>query len=224
MAYDVENRMVTATNGGGGSSSGHLLVVWNTDEPLADKKLKWLVTDHLGSSRMEADKSGSLAGITRHDYAPFGEELYAGIRQSGGVGQYGYEPPQSTLRIRFDAYERDSETGLDFAKARYFSSLQGRFASTDPLYYQVYMAIDPQRFNLYAFTRNNPLKWTDPDGLRLVLRGNSNWLIEHVLDPLTGGLFNEFFYIENGEVFVRYDRIEAATHQGPLNAGIALVL
>jgi len=170
-----------------GYRGGQLLVVWNTDEPLADKKLKWLVMDHLGSTRTEADKSGSLAGITRHDYAPFGEELYAGIRQNGGAGQYGYEPPQSTLRIRFGAKERDNETGLDYFLARYYSSTQGRFASTDPIVMEKRRLGDPQGINLYAYTRNNPLKYIDPDGEKYkgtdgkevnIVRANQRWVIK----------------------------------------------
>jgi hypothetical protein len=39
----------------------------------------WLVADQLGTPRMVIDKSGSLAGIKRHDYLPFGEELSAGV-------------------------------------------------------------------------------------------------------------------------------------------------
>ncbi len=74
-----------------------LLVIYDGDE-VGDEQLKWLVQDHLGSTRMEADRSGSLTGMKRHDYLPFGEELYAGIRQSGGQGQYGYEPPQSNVQ------------------------------------------------------------------------------------------------------------------------------
>jgi hypothetical protein len=35
-------------------------------------KVQWLVTDHLGTPRMTVDQSGSLAGVTRHDYLPFG--------------------------------------------------------------------------------------------------------------------------------------------------------
>jgi YD repeat-containing protein len=40
--------------------------------------VKWLVTDQLGTPRMVADRTGSLAGVKRHDYLPFGEELFAG--------------------------------------------------------------------------------------------------------------------------------------------------
>ncbi len=103
-----------------GYRGGKLLIVWDGTQA-GDDQLKWLVTDQLGSTRMEANRSGSLAGIRRHDYLPFGEELVASTgAQRGGIG---YEPPQSAVRQRFDGYERDSETGLDFAEARYFASM-----------------------------------------------------------------------------------------------------
>ncbi|MCG3164224.1 MAG: hypothetical protein JMDDDDMK_05711 [Acidobacteria bacterium] len=146
-----------------GYRGGQLLVVWNADEAAADKKLKWLVTDHLGSTRMEADKSGSLAGMRRHDYAPFGEEMYAGIRQSGGVGQYGYEPPQSNVKHRFGSKERDNETGLDYFGARYYASVQGRFTSPD-LPKMDLVPQNPQSMNRYAYVRNNPCANIDPTG------------------------------------------------------------
>src|SRR5580698_223161 len=64
----------------------------------------------------------------------------------------------SARRSRCTGKERDSETGLDYFGARYFSSAQGRFRSPDPQYFQKEMLTDPQRFNLYAYTRNNPLR------------------------------------------------------------------
>jgi hypothetical protein len=42
------------------------------------REANWLVSDHLGTPRMIANKSGSLASLKRHDYLPFGEELSAG--------------------------------------------------------------------------------------------------------------------------------------------------
>ncbi len=146
-----------------GYRGGQLLVVWDADKG-GNEQMKWLVTDHLGSTRMEADKSGSLAGMRRHDYAPFGEEMYAGIRQGGGVGQYGYEPPQSNIRQRFGSKERDNETGLDYFGARYHSSTQGRFTSCDPGNITKRHVVNPQRWNLYIYVLNNPMALTDPDG------------------------------------------------------------
>lgn len=84
---------------------------------------RWLVTDHLGTPRIIADQTGSLAGIRRHDYLPFGEELYAG--QFGRTPGTGYTA--DGIRQKFTAKER--ETGLDFFGARYFANLQGRFTA-----------------------------------------------------------------------------------------------
>jgi len=39
---------------------------------------QWLVTDQLGTPRMVFDKTGALATTKRHDYLPFGEEIFAG--------------------------------------------------------------------------------------------------------------------------------------------------
>jgi RHS repeat-associated protein len=64
---------------------------------------------------------------------------------------------------QFTGKERDSETGLDYFGARYFSGAQGRFTSPDPKIFPnaVY---DPQSWNKYGYTRNNPLRYVDPDG------------------------------------------------------------
>jgi RHS repeat-associated protein len=81
-------------------------------------------------------------------------------------------------------YERDNETGLDFAQARYFSNVQGRFTSVDP--YNIVMETqfssntedekkeaqkqfasylsNPQRWNRFSYCLNNPLLYTDPNG------------------------------------------------------------
>lgn len=76
-------------------------------------------------------------------------------------------------------YERDDETGLDFAQARYYSSTMGRFTSPDefnggpvelftttasanPTFYAE--LADPQSLNKYQYSYNNPLRYNDPNG------------------------------------------------------------
>jgi RHS repeat-associated protein len=69
-----------------------------------------------------------------------------------------------SVRQGFGGYEEDSETGLDYAQARYYSNGMGRFTSADPIIITKERLVDPQAINLYAYTRNNPLAFTDPTG------------------------------------------------------------
>jgi RHS repeat-associated protein len=141
---------------GGGTSQGH------------DAVILWLVTDQLGTPRMIFDKTGSLAGVKRHDYLPFGEEIFA---DSGGrTTTMGYTGATDRVRQKFTLKERDIETGLDFFGARYYSNVQGRFTSADP---GPFVVADPQNWNRYAYTINNPLKFTDPTGRSLSLNGEA---------------------------------------------------
>ncbi len=122
--------------------------------------VRWLVADHLGTPRIIADKTGSLAGITRHDYLPFGEELLAGTGSRTAAKGYATDG----VRQHFTGYERDDETWLDYAQARYLTNTQGRFVSVDPLLASG-RAGNPQSWNRYAYVLNNPLAFTDPTGL-----------------------------------------------------------
>jgi RHS repeat-associated protein len=117
----------------------------------------WLVADHLGTPRMSADISGTLAGITRHDYLPFGEEL---TTQGGRASIAGYGTNDG-VRQKFTSKERDVETGLDYFGARYYSSVLGRFTVTDG---GAPDQSDPQSWNRYRYARNNPLFYIDPTG------------------------------------------------------------
>jgi len=76
----------------------------------------------------------------------------------------GFSNSGENNRKKFTGYERDNETGLDFAEARYNSSSLGRFTSPDPFGGGMSPA-SPQSFNRYAYVDNNPVNRTDPSGL-----------------------------------------------------------
>jgi RHS repeat-associated protein len=118
---------------------------------------QYTTTDILGSPRVVTNSSGAV--VSRHDYMPFGEELFAGTGGRTTIIGFG---GADGMRKKFTGYERDGETGLDFAQARYFASTQGRFNSPDPLSGHV---ADPQSWNRYTYVGNNPLGATDPTGM-----------------------------------------------------------
>ena len=120
---------------------------------------QYVTADTLGSPRVVTGGDGSVTG--RHDYRPFGEEIGAG--EGGRHTVTGYAASDD-LKQKFTGYERDMETGLDYAQARYFASRQGRFTSPDPLLASG-RSIRPQTWNRYTYALNNPLRFIDPSGL-----------------------------------------------------------
>ena len=160
--YDGQGRRVTKTVAGSSTVfvynvAGQLITEYGGSP--ANGGVSYLTTDHLGSTRVVTDKNQAV--VARHDYLAFGEEIPAGIgnRTAGG----GYVTTDDTTQ-RFAQKERDSESGLDYFGARYYASAQGRFTSYDPIFLTALRAVDPQRLNLYAYARNNPLKFVDPNG------------------------------------------------------------
>jgi RHS repeat-associated protein len=140
-------------------------------------KVQWLVPDHLGTPRIIVDQTGNRANVKRHDYLPFGEELFAGT--GGRTAGLGYA--SDGVRQQFTEKERDVETGLDYFGARYYASIQGRFTGVDPYdinferqetndreeaeaLFRDYL-FQPQHWNRYVYALNNPLRYVDPDGL-----------------------------------------------------------
>ena len=120
---------------------------------------RYATADNLGSPRVVTSSSGSV--VSRHDYMPFGEEI--GVTVGGRTSGMGYSVVDGE-RQKFTQKERDIETGLDYFGARYYGSTQGRFTSPDPLLSSG-TVFDPQSWNRYSYTSNNPLKYTDPTGL-----------------------------------------------------------
>ncbi len=142
---------------------------------------EWMVADQLGTPRIILDKTGSLATTKRHDYLPFGEELFAGGRTSA-LGYTG-----DTIRQKFTGYEHDNETDLEFAQARYYASVQGRFTGVDPISGH---PGSPQTWNRYAYVGNNPLKYIDPSGMNYFVGGsgaNDPFIKEYRVDGFDMG-------------------------------------
>ena len=142
-------------------SGGKLAAEYSTN--LApNASTKYVATDTLGSIRAISDQNGQI--VSRRDFMPFGEEMYAGTPNRDASQKYSTDG--DNVRQKFTGYERDKETGLDFAEARYYKNNHGRFTAVDPLLASGKSA-NPQTFNRYAYVINNPLTFTDPSGLQI---------------------------------------------------------
>ncbi|HEX9272995.1 MAG TPA: RHS repeat-associated core domain-containing protein [Candidatus Binatia bacterium] len=96
------------------------------------------------SVRVSTNGDGNKVGEQGH--LPYGEAWYT---------------TNTWTKFIFTSYERDSESGNDFAMARYYHVRFGRFCSPDPL---MGNTADPQSWNRYAYARDNPISNIDPSG------------------------------------------------------------
>ena len=137
-----------------------VLIAEYSGEVAAEPRVSYLTTDHLGSPRVTTNERGVV--VNRRDFMAFGEEAISVQRLGGGSGN-GYEAAGAT-RKDYTGYEKDEESGLEFAQARYYNSSHGRFTSVDPLVASATIR-NPQTFNRYSYGLNSPYKFTDPLGL-----------------------------------------------------------
>jgi RHS repeat-associated protein len=103
--------------------------------------------DHLGSPRVELDENGVVLAV--HHFLPFGDQ------------RPGQTDPTLSARA-FTGHQRDTESGLDYMMARYYSSSLGRFTAVDPG--DDANQQEPQSWNGYVYVRDNPIDSTDPTG------------------------------------------------------------
>jgi len=181
IVYDAENRVVSDSDGSGTATytyqaSGHRAVkifggnttvyIFNGDKVIAEyvngtlskeyiyfgnqmlagysgTTLFYYLPDRL-SNRVVADINGNIEGQQGH--YPFGESWY-------GSG--------TTTEWEFTSYERDMESGNDYAMAREYVSRLARFSAVDS---GGGNASNPQGLNRYAYVANDPINRVDPTG------------------------------------------------------------
>jgi RHS repeat-associated protein len=206
LAYDAESHAVSATNG---STSG----TYTYDgKGLRIKKVSGGITTvyvFSGSKVIAEYVNGAAPASPTREYIYSGAALLAKIDSSGtkyyqqdhlsnrlvtdssgnkvaelGHFAWGESWYNSTNdKLLFTTYERDSESGNDYAMARYHISRLGRFSSPDPISDST---SDPQSLNRYAYVRNGPTNSADPLGLFLVFIPQSPPPII-VFDPTING-------------------------------------
>lgn len=101
------------------------------------------------------DGRGSVAGLTGNS--------------GGSMITYRYDAYGNTTKsnntlnnpYQYNAEYTDSSTGLQYLRARYYDSSQGRFTAKDTYLGEIEY---PLSRNLYTYCYNNPLNYTDPSG------------------------------------------------------------
>ena len=89
--------------------------------------------------------------VYRGEYDPYGNLVY----EWGSAG----------LNTRkFTGYERDGNTGLDYANARMYGPGRGRFLQPDPIGIGGANTANPQILNRYSYVQNDPVNFVDKSG------------------------------------------------------------
>lgn len=124
---------------------GRALVVQTT----TTDNLSYLVQDHLNSTSLTMNTSGSITG--EMVYSAWGETPYS----------FGATP---TDRLYTGQYE--AEAGLYFYNSRWYDNQLGRFVQADSI---IPEPGNPQSWDRYAYVNNNPVRYIDPSG---------HWVVE----------------------------------------------
>ncbi len=164
--------------------AGGKLVAEYSTQPSTTPQVQYLTNDNLGTPRINTDELGAI--VSRSDYMPYGEEIVSlGNRTS--AEKY----VSDDVRQGFTGYERDSETDLDFAQARYYAKSFGRFNSVDPIKMTKERLADPQRINLYVYVRNSPMKYIDKIGEDVEIAARSEDKARKDFETFLSGLRTE---------------------------------
>jgi RHS repeat-associated protein len=137
-----------------GSHRAALVHRWTMDDlaletdDITRLRVRYQLTNHLGSSLMELDENAAL--ITYEEYFPFGGTAFLAGDQDREIAMRDY---------RFCGKENDDFTGLYYCAARYYAPWMGRWMSADP-------AGPEDVLNLFCYCRNNPVAFSDPEGLQ----------------------------------------------------------
>jgi RHS repeat-associated protein len=114
--------------------------------------VSYYFSDHLMTTDIVTDAQGNIENES--DFYPWGGELQFASNDSN--------------HYKFTGKERDSETGLDYFGARYYSNGLGRFITPDwskaPVPVPYADLNDPQSLNQYTYVRNIPTTRFDADG------------------------------------------------------------
>ena len=97
---------------------------------------------------------------------------------------------------KFNGKEQDDETGNYYYGARYYTAELGIWLSVDPLA-EKYPNLSP-----YSFVDNNPVMFTDPNGMEVEYAGIKGWFDVQVSRLFSKAFRNEFNILNDKEDMV----------------------
>jgi RHS repeat-associated protein len=140
--YDQAGEFVYELTTNTGVATDYLSIDGQPIAQVTASAVTYLHADPLGSPGAATDSTGKLLWY----------ELYL---------PYGSKVDNVAERISFAGHVQDADSGLINMQDRYYSPVLGRFISTDAL------PVDPANpfsFNRYAYAKNNPQRFKDPNG------------------------------------------------------------
>jgi RHS repeat-associated protein len=128
------------------SAAGQAVAVRVSGDP-NNSGLFYMHKDHLGSATFLTQTNGQVKSGTTARYLPFGD--------------YRATPTSDITDVGFTGHKHNDYIKLIYMNARYYVGAIGRFASADTV---VPNPGNPQTYNRYSYTLNNPTKYVDPIG------------------------------------------------------------
>jgi RHS repeat-associated protein len=148
--------------------------------------------DHLATPQKMTDSSGAV--VWSADYKPFGEATITVSTITNNLG--------------FPGQYRDAETGTLYNYFRDYDTALGRYKQADPIGLR-------GGVNLFTYTRNNPIRYSDPTGRD----------IGFYVDPtLAGGNGHTTLYFQNNGNWYQYNQGAAGSASSGGNLGFLLGL
>jgi RHS repeat-associated protein len=154
--YVLDRDQISLVFDGTGNQTHRYLYGTEVDQVLADEVVgstRWMLADHQGTIKDVVDGAGAI--LDHIGYDSFGNV----VSQINPID----------LRFGYTGRDFDSETGLNYYRARYYDPSVGRFISEDPI------GFGAGDNNLTRYVKNNAINAIDPSGeITFILPGGRN--------------------------------------------------